>query len=237
MGHQQPTLPPGSASGARVLVAEHHPLTRVGIEQLLTTCGFVVCGAVADATAAVVSACREEPDVCLLDLDIPGSPLAAVQEIVRRLPRTAVVLLTDSSAEEDVVASLRAGASGYLLKTMDPDRIGPALLAVLRGEIAVPRKLIVALVRPFRQNGQRRVALPSTGRTVELTERQWQIFQLLQAGHSTVEIAERLTVSPGTVRSHISGLLRKLRVVDRAAAVRILGGPDQPVRPDTSTRQ
>ena len=116
---------------------------------------------------------------------------------------------------------MRAGASGYLLKDIDYDRIGGALHQVLRGEAALPGSLVARLVEEFRDREHRRV--PITGaETARLTGREGDVLELMRARLTTGQIAERLFISPTTVRSHVSSVLRKLKVTDRAAAVRLL---------------
>ena len=164
-----------------------------------------------------------EPDVCLLDIHMPGSGIAAADEISRSLPNCAVVMLTYSRDDDDLFDALRAGARGYLLKDMDPDRIGPALSGVLEGEAALPRSLVAKVLEEFQGKSRRKLFL-KTQRPTQLTSREWEIMELLREGLSTEEVAGRLFVAPGTVRVHISSVLKKLRVPDRASAIRVLGG-------------
>jgi len=117
------------ATPVRVLVADDHGPTRADVCRAL--CGdeqFEVCAAVGDAAAAVEAAVRERPGICLLDIRMPGGGLSAAWEIGARVPQARIVMLTVSEAETDLFAALRAGAAGYLLKTMDLNRL-PAALA------------------------------------------------------------------------------------------------------------
>jgi DNA-binding NarL/FixJ family response regulator len=165
---------------------------------------------------------RERPDLCLLDVHMPGSGIRAASEIVERVPETAVVMLTVSRNDDDLFDALRAGAAGYLLKDTDPERLPHALRGVLAGEAAVPRALVTKVIDEFRTRGRRR-RVPLTGRRgVELSSREWEVLDLLREGRNTAEIAHRLFVSPVTVRRHVSAILRKLDVPDRAAAVELL---------------
>lgn len=160
--------------------------------------------------------------MCLLDIHMPGNGISAAARIVRRLPETSVVMLTVSGSDVDLFDALRAGASGYLLKDIDPARLPHALRGVLAGEAALPRALVARVIDEFRERGRRR-HLPLLGdRGVQLTSREWEILDLLRSGLTTAEIAERLFVSKVTVRRHVSGILRKLRVPDRDAALRLL---------------
>jgi DNA-binding NarL/FixJ family response regulator len=205
----------------RVLVADDHVPTRAGVRLALEQGDMLVCAEAATAQAAVSAALRERPDVCLLDIHMPGSGIKAAGEISARLPETPVVMLTVSSADEDIFDSLRAGARGYLLKDMDPARLPAAVRGVLAGEAALPRPLATRLINEFRARGRRlRLALPD-GRAVELTPREWDVFELLCENHGTAEIADRLFLSPVTVRRHTSTIVRKLDVSSRDEAVRL----------------
>ena len=209
----------------RVLLADDHPPTRAGIRYTLEHAGMDVVAETSDAGTAVAAALRERPDICVLDIHMPGSGIAAAREITRELPNTRVVMLTVSRDDEDLFEALRAGASGYLLKDMDPDRVPRALEGVLAGEAALPRTLLVRVMDEFRERGRRRLRLPGRG-NADLTEREWEVLHLLRDGRSTNEIAERLFVSPATVRSHVASVIKKLRVPDREAAIRLLDEAD-----------
>ena len=220
MTGQQEQKPPW-----RVLLADDHPPTRAGVRYTLEQAGMVICAEEPDAAGAISSALRERPDICLLDIHMPGSGIAAAREITRELPDTRVVMLTVSRDDEDLFEALRAGASGYLLKDMDPDRVPMALEGVLAGEAALPRTLLARVMDEFRERGRRRLRLPGR-RGADLTEREWEVLHALRDGLSTNEIAERLYVSAATVRSHVASVIKKLRVPDREAAIRLLDEAD-----------
>ena len=189
------------------------------------------CEVVAEAATAAeaVSAAREHrPDVCLLDINMPGSGIAAAAEITHSLPDVAIVMLTASRDDEDLFAALRAGASGYLLKDMDPARLAPALRGVLAGEAVLPRWLVLKVVEQFRATPRRRITLPNS-RAAELTEREAEVLNLMAGGLSTEEIAGRLFLAQVTVRTHIAAILKKLRVPDRKAAIRLARGTARPL--------
>jgi DNA-binding NarL/FixJ family response regulator len=206
----------------RVLIADDHPPTRAGVRLALERDTFTVCAEAADGPTAVEAARRERPDVCLLDINMPGDGIKAAEQISHELPETAVVMLTVSRSDADLFDALRAGASGYLLKDIDPARLPLALRGVLEGEAALPRRLVALLIEEFRER-QRRRRIPLVGRrSVELTDREWEVLELMRQGLSTEEIAARLFISAGTVRTHVSSILRKLQVPTRAAAVELL---------------
>jgi DNA-binding NarL/FixJ family response regulator len=209
------------AEPVRVLLADDHGPTREDVRMALEREDrFRVVADVPDGFAAIEAAVRLRPDVCLLDVHMPGGGVAATWEIAARLPQTKIVMLTVSGDEADLFAALRAGAAGYLLKDMDPRRLPYALDDVLRGEGAMPRRLVAGLIREFRDRSPRRRTVVGEGPEAQLTSREWQVLDLLRRRLSTAAIARRLVLSPVTVRSHINSIQRKLGVTDRDALLR-----------------
>jgi len=205
-----------------VLIADDHAPTRAGVREALASDGFRVVAEVARGDAAVEMAIRERPDVCLLDINMPGGGIPAAARIGEQVPESAVVMLTASRDDADVFASLRAGARGYLLKDMNPARLSAALRGVLSGEAALPRTLVARVVAEFRA-AERRPMLPLVRRRgATLTSREWEVLELLREQLSTSAIAQRLGVSDVTVRRHVSSILAKLRVPDRRAMAKLL---------------
>jgi DNA-binding NarL/FixJ family response regulator len=133
-----------------------------------------------------------------------------------------VVLLTASESSADLVNAIRAGAVGYLHKDMNEERLATVLRNVLAGEAAIPRGLVACVVREFQTQGRRRTIAREQG-GAEMTARETEVMELMCDGLSTGEIAERLVVSPVTVRRHISEIVAKLGVNDREQAVALLG--------------
>jgi DNA-binding NarL/FixJ family response regulator len=203
------------------MVADDHPATRAGVRKALENGGFIVCAEVADGNAAIEAAVRERPDICLLDIHMPGNGIAAAAEISAQVPETAIIMLTVSQADEDLFAALRAGAAGYLLKDTNPARLPLALEGVLRGESALPRVLVGRLIEEFRGREQRRRIPLVKQPKAKLTSREWEVLELMREGFSTGDIADRLYISRGTVRSHVAAILRKLDVSDRMAALKL----------------
>jgi DNA-binding NarL/FixJ family response regulator len=204
-----------------VLVADDHARTRAMVRGALEHSGdFTVCAEAADAPSAIALAEQERPQVCLIDINMPGSGIHAAARICASMPDTAVIMLTVSRQDEDLFDALRAGASGYLLKGIDEDSIAAAVHQVLAGEAALPGTLVTRLVEEFRDRELRRVALPA-GPAARLTGREWDVLELMRSGATTREIAERLFVSPTTVRSHVSTVLRKLGVPSREKALEL----------------
>lgn len=211
------------AKPLRVLIADDHVPTREDVRRALEDDErFSVCAAVADAAEAVLAAIRERPDVCLLDIRMPGSGLAAAWEITARLPRAKIVMLTVSEEDTDLFAALRAGADGYLLKTMSLKRLPDALHGVCSGEAAMPPALVARVLERFHGRAPRwRAPVADESAERRLTSREWEVLELLAHGRSTAEIAERLVLSTSAVRAHIASIVRKLQVADRAAAARL----------------
>jgi DNA-binding NarL/FixJ family response regulator len=206
----------------RVLVGGTSAPSRTGVRVALEAGGVEVCAEVTDADEALTRALRDRPDLCLLDADLAGGGLRATAAITASLPDTSVVVLAAAPAAADLLDALRAGASGYLGKDLNPQRLPYIVLGVLRGEAAVPRWLVTRLIDEFRARGRRqRLELP--GRSpVELTDREWEVVQLLRGGHDTAEIGRRLFVSQGTVRTHVASIVHKLGVADRDELLRLL---------------
>jgi DNA-binding NarL/FixJ family response regulator len=213
----------GTQKPLRVLIADDHPPTRDDVRRALERDGrFDVCGSVADAAGAVQAAVRERPDVCLLDIRMPGSGLAAAWEISARLPQAKIVMLTVSDEDDDLFAGLRAGADGYLLKTMNLRRLPDTLAGVCSGEAAIPRTLVARVLERFHGREPRWRHLAATGWPERrLTSREWEVLELLAQRRSTAEIADRLVLSGSAVRVHIASIVRKLDVADRSAAAEL----------------
>jgi len=207
-----------------VLVADDHAPMRREISETLEESGrYTVAAAAGDSPAAVQAAVETQPDLCLLDIRMPGNGLAAAWEITARLPNTKVVMLTVSRNDDDLFAALRAGASGYLLKDVDIDQLLDALDGVMADEPAISRELVARLVTEFRdRSARRRAVLQPSPAGEPLTSREWEVLDLLRKDMTTAEIADTLVLSQATVRSHVAAILRKLRLPDRAAVVQLL---------------
>jgi DNA-binding NarL/FixJ family response regulator len=206
----------------KVLIADDNARIRALVRDALEADGgFTVCGEAADADGAVAIATAEGPDVCLVDINMPGGGIAAVAHITAARPTTRVIVLTVSRQDNDLFDALRAGADGYLLKGSDEMLIAESIRRVVAGEATLPGTLVARLVEEFRDREARRVPI-ANGQSARLTGREWDVLELLREGLTTAEMAQRLYVSQTTVRSHVAAVLRKLRVPDRDAAIRLL---------------
>jgi DNA-binding NarL/FixJ family response regulator len=204
-----------------VVLADDHPVIRLGVRMALMRGGFDVLAEAADSEGAVEAVLRERPEVCLLDIYMPGGGIEAATILTEAAPATAIVMLTVSQNPDDLLAALRAGAKGYLPKDTPPDRLPAALCGVLKGEAALPRGLVGRVLHEFRDLPIPKAELLRVGE-VELTVRESEILRMLRSGMSTTEIGDRLSLSPVTVRRHISAGVAKLGATNRAEALRVI---------------
>jgi DNA-binding NarL/FixJ family response regulator len=150
------------------LIADDHAPTRDDLQRALGgDTRFQVCAVAADAPGAVQAAVRERPDLCLLDVRMPGGGLSAAWEISARLPRAKIVMLTVSGEDADLFAALRAGAEGYLLKSMSFSELPDTLDGVCSGEAALPPTLVSRVLTRFRTREPRWITAPPSGSRAE----------------------------------------------------------------------
>jgi two-component system, NarL family, nitrate/nitrite response regulator NarL len=203
-----------------VLVADEDIPHRRGVRAGLEAHGFIVVAEAGEAAQAVSAASRLRPNICLIDVEIPGGGLNAIARIAKASPRSQIVVLSSSDRAGDVVGAVTRGASGYLLRGLSNEQLASALRATFAGEPAVSRSLVPHLVDEIRRESTRRLTMQEGA--VTLTPREWEVGEMLVAESSTTEIADRLGVSPVTVRRHVGQLLRKLGVETREEAVEVL---------------
>jgi DNA-binding NarL/FixJ family response regulator len=205
----------------RVVLADDQTLVRSGFRVLLERAdGIEVVGEATDGSEALERVRATRPDVVLMDIRMPGiDGLEATRRIVSdpKLAGVRVIILTTFDQDEHVFQALHAGASGFLLKDVDPDDLRDAVRVVAHGEAllspSVTRRLIAEYVA---QPGRRR---HSPAELTELTEREREVMALVAAGLSNDEIAERLVISPATAKTHVSRILLKLDARDRSQLV------------------
>jgi DNA-binding NarL/FixJ family response regulator len=193
---------------------------RASLARALEADDFEICCTTGDADDAVACAAVDAPDVALVDVMLASDGTALVDSITLVTPKTAVIVLTPSANDDELLAALRAGACGYLPATIEAPALVAAVRAVLKGEAALPRGSVARVVEELRVRHQRRLQRGSLT-SVRLTDREWEVFELLNEGLTTREIARVLYVSPVTVRAHIAAVVKKLGVADREAALRI----------------
>jgi len=205
----------------RVLLADDQTLVRSGFRALLERAEEIeVVAEAADGAEAVERARSERPDVVLMDIRMPGMDgLEATRRITtdERLAGVRVIMLTTFELDEYVFEALHAGASGFLLKNVEPDELRDAVRVVAEGEALLSPSVTRRLIREFvAQPGRHR---PPPERLDVLTEREREVLALVAQGLSNQEIAERLVISPATAKTHVSRTMTKLHVHDRAQLV------------------
>jgi DNA-binding NarL/FixJ family response regulator len=198
----------------RVLLADDHPVFLGGLRALLdSTPGLEVIGEAATGDEAVSAATAHQPDVVVMDLQMPGrNGIDATREIVARSPHIGVLVLTMFEDDDSVFAAMRAGARGYLLKGSAPRDVVRAIETVGSGEAVFAPAIARRLIDFF-------TASPTAYPFPELTEREREVLDLLAQGRTNADIARVFVLSAKTVRNHVSNILTKLQVADRAQAI------------------
>jgi DNA-binding NarL/FixJ family response regulator len=220
---EQPPGADGVLPEVTVVLADDQVATRAGVRRALAPHGFRIVAEVENAADAVIAALEHRPDVCMLEVRLPGNGIEAARRISDELPEAKIVMLTASERHDDLVAALRAGADGYLLKTTSADRLPYAIRGVLRGEAALPREMATGLIREFQDHGRKqRVLLSVSGHRVELTAREFEVLERLRRRETTSQVAGHLGIADVTVRRHVSAILHKLGTPDRSSALALL---------------
>jgi DNA-binding NarL/FixJ family response regulator len=198
----------------RVVLADDHPVLRRGLRALLATLEAVVVGEAATGREAVRAAVTLRPDLVMMDLAMPdGDGIAATREIVRRVPDTAVLILTLHEEDQRVVEALRAGARGYLLKSAGEEELVHALGAIRHGDLVIGSALAGRITKLLGA-GELAPAEPFP----ELTAAEVDVITLVGEGLTNAAIARRLRLSPRTIRNRLSVIFHKLGVDNRTQA-------------------
>ena len=200
----------------RIVVIDDHTLFRRGVIALLASePGFDVVGEASDALEGIKVAAAAGPDVVLLDLHMPGlSGAQALASLKEALPKAAIAMLTVSEDAEDLVACLRAGARGYLVKNIEGDFLTDAIRRLAAGESVMSDSMTGKLMREV-GSGEQRAAAPDRA---PLSPREQEILVLIAEGASNKEAARRLHVAESTVKIHVQHILRKLGLASRVQA-------------------
>jgi DNA-binding NarL/FixJ family response regulator len=201
-----------------VMVVDDHPLWRDGVARDLTERGFDVRATAGDASAAIRIARAVTPDVVLMDLQLgTESGVDATRTIVQELPGTRVLVLSASGAHSDVLEAVKAGASGYLVKSASAEELVDAVNRTAQGDAVFTAGLAGLVLGEYR----RMAAAPAEGEAApQLTERETEVLRLVAKGLTARQIADRLVLSHRTVENHVQSTLRKLQLHNRVELAR-----------------
>lgn len=199
----------------RVLIADDHPVFRYGMRAILgAEPDTEIVGEATDGEEAVTLAAELGPDVILMDINMPGvSGIEATRRALEASPRTGVLMLTMFEDDASVFAAMRAGARGYILKGADGEETIRAIRSVAGGEAIFGPGIAHRLTQFFAAPAPKTEAFP------ELTGREHEILSLIAGGYTNTAIANRLYLSPKTIRNYVSNIFTKLQVADRAQAI------------------
>jgi len=200
----------------RVLIADDHTLFRSGLRALLALFPDIqVVGEASNGEETVTKALEIQPDIVLMDIQMPGiNGIEATRQIVKKSPKTGVIVVTMFEDDSSVFSAMRAGARGYILKDAGEEEVLRAIRGVASGEAifgpAIARRLVHFFSKPQVQSD---LVFP------ELSEREREILDMIARGETNAEIVQQLVLSPNTVRNHISNIFSKLQVADRVEAI------------------
>jgi len=206
----------------RVMLVDDHALVRAAVRQALTAPDIEVVGEAATADEALLVAPRLQPDILLLDINLPGSDgLRLLRELGPRLPEMRIVMLTVSASKRDLLEAMRNGAAGYLTKDLGPEALQRAVRGIRAGDLPMSRAMAAEVVRSLAGDRRRISSGKAAGDPLaELSDRERQVLHQLAEGLTDREIADRLGISPRTVETHVGSILHKLGVKNRAQAAR-----------------
>lgn len=207
-----------SADRLTVMLVDDHALVRSAVRQALDAPDIEVVGEASTADEALLLAPQLQPDILLLDINLPGTDgLRLLRELVPRLPNTRIVMLTVSSSRRDLADAVRFGAAGFLTKDLGPEALQRAVRGIRHGDLPMSRAMAADLIRELASS-----ARPPAGDTdagmADLSTREEEVLRHLADGLTDREIGERLGISPRTVETHVGSVLRKLGVRNRAGA-------------------
>ena len=203
----------------RVMVVDDHPMWREGVARDLTEAGLNVVATASNGTEALTRFPAARPDVLVLDLQIPEpNGVAVTAEVIRRDPSVRVLILSASGEQQDVLDAVKAGATGYLVKSASRTELLEAVRRVAQGDTVFTPGLAGLVLGEYRRLSD--APTGGTEDTPRLTERETEVLRLVAKGHSYKEIAERLFLSHRTVQNHVQNTLRKLQMNNRVQLVR-----------------
>lgn len=210
----------------KVLMVDDHPLFLEGLRNLLTARGIEVVGTASHGLEALAQARTLHPDVVLMDIEMPRCDgLEATRLIKAEMPNIKIVMLTVSADDEHLFEAIKSGASGYLLKNVEADRFFELLSGVARGEAAMSRDLAARVLEEFAHQAQRAEnaleieEIEGEEDSNNLTPRQIEVLQLVTQGLTNREVAAALVITERTVKYHMSEILQKLHLQNRAQVI------------------
>lgn len=210
---------PGSENALRVVLADDHHFYRQGLRRMLEADGMVIAGEATDGAKAIALARELSPDVVVIDLKMPNaSGIDALRELLTADPRIQVVVLTVSAEQSDVIEALAAGACGYLLKDTRAEDLVSSIRLAASGHAVLSREIVRALVARARDAHVEDGASEQAGDGIALSSRELEVIRLLAAGADNATIGRELSLSPHTVKQHVTNIFDKLGVSSRVQA-------------------
>lgn len=201
---------------SRVLIVDDHRLFRRVVREVLEEQPqLAIVGEAVDGSSALELALELQPDIVVLDMQLPDmNGIAVTRRLIEALPQVRVVILTLSHNDKQIIQAVQAGVFGFLTKDIQPEALARAILGVAEGEVAMSRRTAARVMAHLRQADQ-----PPTFQLTELTSRETEVLRLLAQGATDRQIAERLIIAESTAKKHVQHILRKLRARNRAEAV------------------
>ncbi len=200
----------------KVLLVDDHKIVRQGVRAFLQTLLDIQVIAEADSGLAAVEAVEQhQPDVVLMDLEMPGEldGIAATRQVRKLRPETQVIVVTSHHQDEYIFPAVRAGAISYLLKDVEPDELADAIRKAAHGEAVLDSRVASRIIQELQG-----IRKEDVNPFIELSEREFDVLRLIAAGKSNAEIAETLVIGESTVKTHIGNILKKLHLDDRTQA-------------------
>ncbi len=208
----------------RLMIIDDHTLFREGVKALLSiTEDIEVVGEASAGEAALRVFQAQHPSIVLMDINMPGmNGIEATRKLLQVEPQTGVIMVTMLEDDASVFAAMRAGARGYVLKGANPQEMLSVIRAVAEGQALFGPAIAIRMARFFQEAAGAGQAAAPVGRNElsELTDREREVLNLIAGGYNNSEIAQKLVISPKTVRNHITNIFSKLQVADRAQAIR-----------------
>jgi DNA-binding NarL/FixJ family response regulator len=205
----------------QLMIADDHKLFREGLKALLSIIDDIeIIGEAGDGETTLEKCKQLQPDIILMDINMPGiNGIQVTQSLVEQFPQTGIIMLTMLEDDASIFAAMRAGARGYLLKGADPSEVLNVIRAVAEGQALFGPAIAARLMNYFKELNSKPYSTQMSSPFPELTERELEVLRLISQGNNNQEIAQRLVLSPKTVRNHITNIFSKLQVADRAQAI------------------